>query len=112
MMGFVTLVLAVGTGIVLVAAVPALRRPVLTGRIFRAFRRALPSMSQTEREALEAGTVWWEGELFAGRPEWGRFLAYPWPRLTPEEQRFLDEFGRSSDQASLYTRALDTLAMR
>jgi acyl-CoA dehydrogenase len=47
-------------------------------------------MSQTEREALEAGTVWWEGELFSGRPRWEKLLAYPQPRLSAEEQRFLD----------------------
>jgi acyl-CoA dehydrogenase len=67
-----------------------LRRVLVTARIFEAFRAALPSMSQTERDALEAGTVWWEGELFAGRPDWAKLLAYPWPRLTAEEQAFLD----------------------
>ncbi|HRP96214.1 MAG TPA: acyl-CoA dehydrogenase, partial [Rhodocyclaceae bacterium] len=66
------------------------RRRFLTAPIFRAFRRALPTMSQTEKDALEAGTVWWEGELFAGRPDWRKLLACPWPRLTAEEQAFLD----------------------
>ena len=69
---------------------PALRRSLVTAGIFRAFRKALPSMSQTEKDALEAGTVWWEGELFAGKPDWNTLLAYPAPKLTPEEQRFLD----------------------
>ena len=55
-----------------------------------AFRKVLPPMSQTEREAIEAGTVWWDGELFSGRPDWKRLLATPAPTLTPEEQRFLD----------------------
>ncbi|GAB4165690.1 MAG: acyl-CoA dehydrogenase [Rhodocyclaceae bacterium] len=67
-----------------------LRRAVLTRPIFAAYRRLLPQMSQTEREALEAGTVWWEGELFNGRPDWERLLAYPVPKLSPEEQSFLD----------------------
>jgi acyl-CoA dehydrogenase len=50
----------------------------------------LPQMSQTEKEALDAGTVWWEGELFHGRPDWNKLLAYPQPKLTAEEQSFLD----------------------
>ena len=67
-----------------------LRRALVTAPVFRAFRAALPSMSQTERDALEAGTVWWEGELFAGRPDWTKLLSYPWPTLTAEERAFLD----------------------
>ncbi|WP_079434170.1 acyl-CoA dehydrogenase [Zoogloea sp. LCSB751] len=70
---------------------PGLRRGFVTATIFKAFRKALPSMSQTEKDALEAGTVWWEGELFAGRPDWQKLLAYPAPKLSAEEQRFLDE---------------------
>ena len=69
---------------------PGLRRGLVTAGIFKAFRKALPSMSQTEKDALEAGTVWWEGELFAGKPDWAKMLAYPAPKLTAEEQRFLD----------------------
>ncbi|MDD3354260.1 acyl-CoA dehydrogenase, partial [Zoogloea sp.] len=78
---------------------PGLRRGLVTRSIFQPFRRALPSMSQTEKEALEAGTVWWEGELFAGRPDWNRLLAYPVPRLTAEEQAFLD--GETADLCGL-----------
>ena len=69
---------------------PGLRRSLVTAGIFKAFRKALPSMSQTEKDALEAGTVWWEGDLFAGKPDWNKMLAYPAPKLTPEEQAFLD----------------------
>lgn len=48
-------------------------------------------MSDTERDALEAGSVWWEGELFRGKPDWQKLLAYPVPKLTAgEEQAFLD----------------------
>ena len=68
----------------------SLRRALVTAPIFRAFRKALPSMSQTEKDALEAGTVWWEGELFAGRPDWTKLQGYPWPTLNAEEQAFLD----------------------
>ena len=50
----------------------------------------LPSMSDTEREALEAGTVWWDGELFTGRPDWTKLLSAKAPQLTAEEQAFID----------------------
>jgi acyl-CoA dehydrogenase len=62
----------------------------LTAPLFRAYRKMLPPMSDTEREALEAGTVGWEGELFSGHPDWQSLLDQPAPRLTPEEQHFLD----------------------
>ncbi len=67
-----------------------LRRMLLSRPLFGLFRKVLPSMSQTEREALEAGTVWWDGELFSGRPNWQKLLAEPAPALTAEEQAFLD----------------------
>ncbi len=70
--------------------VPPLRKKLISNHILRAFRKALPSMSQTEREALEAGSVWWDGELFSGRPNWQRLLSFPAPRLTAEERAFLD----------------------
>lgn len=76
---------------VAVLTLPPLRRPVLSRALLAVFRRALPRMSATEREALEAGSVWWEGELFSGRPRWQRLAALPVPRLNVVEQRFLDE---------------------
>ncbi|MCV9921633.1 acyl-CoA dehydrogenase [Pseudomonas sp. BT-42-2] len=69
---------------------PDWRRKVFTGPIFKWFQRTLPPMSQTEREAIEAGTVWWDGELFSGRPAWNTLLDYPAPKLTDEEQAFID----------------------
>ncbi len=67
-----------------------LRRVLATAPLLKMFRGILPQMSQTEREALEAGTVWWEGELFSGRPNWARLHALPVPRLSAEEQAFID----------------------
>src|SRR5581483_10859635 len=67
-----------------------LRQAVITRPFMRAYRRLLPSMSQTEKEALEAGTVWWDGELFTGAPRWERLRAAKPPQLSPEEQAFLD----------------------
>ncbi|MBK5007172.1 acyl-CoA dehydrogenase [Pseudomonas sp. S32] len=73
-----------------VVALPQWRRKVLTAPVFDWFKRTLPPMSQTEREAIDAGTVWWDGELFSGRPDWRTLLAYPAPTLTDEEQAFID----------------------
>src|SRR3990167_2981686 len=46
---------------------PQQRRSLLTAPLFAWFKRVLPPMSATERDAIEAGTVWWDGELFSGR---------------------------------------------
>lgn len=54
------------------------------------FRKVLPTLSDTERTALESGTVWWEGELFSGHPDWHRLAAIPEPQLSKAEQAFLD----------------------
>ena len=70
--------------------VPALRRRALSDPLRARIRRALPSMSATEREAIEAGTVWWEGELFRGDPDWRSLLRVPAPHLSEAEQAFLD----------------------
>ncbi len=70
--------------------VDALRLRFVTRPFLRTYRRLLPTMSQTEREALEAGTVWWDGELFTGRPDWKKLLSAKAPTLTAEEQAFID----------------------
>ena len=69
---------------------PALRRALISAPLLALFRRVLPDMSQTEKEAIDAGTVWWDGELFSGAPRWQRLLSTPAPSLTAEEQAFLD----------------------
>lgn len=66
------------------------RREKMTRPLLKIYRTMLPSMSDTEREALEAGNVWWDGELFSGMPNWDRLLDYPAPKLSDEEQAFLD----------------------
>ena len=70
--------------------VPWLRRKALTDHVLALYRRILPDMSQTEKEAIDAGTVWWDADLFSGRPDWDKLLAVHAPRLAPEEQAFLD----------------------
>ncbi len=67
-----------------------LRQQLLTKPIYDFFKRVLPPMNRTEMEALEAGDVWWEAELFQGDPDWKEFATYPKPRLSEEEQAFLD----------------------
>ncbi|MEJ1964162.1 MAG: acyl-CoA dehydrogenase [Gammaproteobacteria bacterium] len=67
-----------------------LRKTVISRRFLKTYRKLLPSMSQTEREALEAGTVWWDGELFTGAPRWSKLLSAKPPRLSAEEQAFID----------------------
>lgn len=67
-----------------------LRRAVITAPVFAGFKKVLPEMSSTEREALEAGDVWWEAEMFRGRPQWNKLLDFQYTALTTEEQRFLD----------------------
>lgn len=76
--------------IAVVLGVPPIRRNAVTRPLFNAFRRVLPTMSDTERDALEAGSVWWESDLFRGRPDWRQLHAMPSFSLTPEEQAFLD----------------------
>ncbi|MDP1626267.1 acyl-CoA dehydrogenase [Parvibaculum sp.] len=66
------------------------RRNYLTRPIFGWASRVLPSMSETEREALEAGDIWWEADLFTGDPGWEKLLATPKPQLSEEEQAFMD----------------------
>jgi len=76
--------------LVLPLAVTPLRRVWISAPLLQLFRRIVPRMSDTEREALEAGTVWWEAELFGGRPRWKKLFELPAPKLSAEEQAFLD----------------------
>ncbi len=66
------------------------RRNLLGRPLLKLFRKILPQMSQTEQEAIDAGTVWWDGELFSGNPDWKKLHAYPRPTLSAEERAFLD----------------------
>jgi acyl-CoA dehydrogenase len=66
------------------------RQRLITAPFLSQFRRMLPEISETEQVALDAGTVGWEGELFAGRPDWKVLKKQPHLELTVEEQAFLD----------------------
>jgi acyl-CoA dehydrogenase len=76
--------------LLIVLNIRPLRLPLLTRPFLRSFRKLLPSMSATEREALDAGTVWWDGELFTGGPDWRKLMSAKVPTLTAVEQAFLD----------------------
>ena len=69
---------------------PRLKRDYLTLPAFRALKRVMPTISETEREALEAGTVGWDAELFSGTPDWSRLRRVNPITLTAEERAFLD----------------------
>ncbi|WP_114633892.1 acyl-CoA dehydrogenase FadE [Vibrio splendidus] len=71
-------------------AVPAIRQTIISQKALSLFKKVLPAMSQTEKEALEAGTVWWEAELFKGKPEWKKLQNIADPKLSEAEQAFLD----------------------
>jgi len=70
--------------------IPALRKELISRRFFTIFRSMMPPMSDTERQALQAGTVWWDAELFSGKPDWSKLVDQPAPSLSNEEQAFLD----------------------
>ncbi|HEY0309802.1 MAG TPA: acyl-CoA dehydrogenase, partial [Luteimonas sp.] len=69
---------------------PGIRKPLLTAPLLKFYTRILPPLTETERTALESGTVGFEGELFSGKPDWNVLLSQPRPQLTAEEQAFLD----------------------
>lgn len=71
-------------------AVPGLRRPLVIEPAYRMVKGILPKVSDTEQQALDAGTVGFDAELFSGRPDWGKLRSVPGIVLAAEEQAFLD----------------------
>lgn len=84
------LLLAAVAALLALLNLPSLRQTLLTRPLFGLFQRLLPPLSETEREALESGTVGWDGELFSGNPNWQSLLDQPAPTLSEAEQAFLD----------------------
>ncbi len=70
--------------------VKPVRRSLISSHIFRWFKSVLPPMSSTEKAAIDAGTVWWDAELYSGKPDWDRLLQFPAAALTEEEQAFIE----------------------
>jgi acyl-CoA dehydrogenase len=84
------IIVSIPYALLLLLNIRPLRLPLVTRPFLRSYRRLLPSMSATEREALDAGTVWWDGELFSGGPNWQKLMSAKVPTLTAAEQAFLD----------------------
>ena len=84
------LLLILAFGLIVVPNLIEFRREKITKPLLALYRKMLPSMSDTEREALEAGNVGWDGELFSGMPQWDRLMSFPAPKLSDEEQAFFD----------------------
>jgi acyl-CoA dehydrogenase len=83
------------TAIALVAlavlfGVPLVRRQLVSRFVMPRFAKVLPRLGETERIALEAGSVWWDGDLFSGMPDWNKLLAFDVPPLSADERAFLD----------------------
>ncbi|MEW8017778.1 MAG: acyl-CoA dehydrogenase [Candidatus Thiodiazotropha endolucinida] len=81
------------TGIFLVCllfTLPSLRLRFISKPTLITMRRMMPPLSNTEKEAIDAGNVWWDGELFSGKPDWRRLLSGSKPVLSDREQAFLD----------------------
>ena len=70
-----------------VFGLPVLRRALVTSWAMRLMGKVLPRMSETEREALEAGTVWWDAELFSGRPDWDKLIGFHCAGLSEHDVR-------------------------
>lgn len=67
-----------------------LRKQFISAPLLKLFKGIMPEMSSTEKEALEAGTTWFEADLFRGAPDWNKLHNFPQPRLSAEEQAFID----------------------
>src|SRR5450759_2259711 len=68
--------------------IPFMRRNVVSSAVFKIFRKILPQISATEQEAINAGTVWWDGDLFSGNPDWDKLLAFPKYGLSARSKPF------------------------
>ena len=88
-----SLILLIGLAptLILLFYAPELRKKYLSAPLLMRVQKTMPTVSQTEREAIDAGTVWWDGELFGGAPDWNKLLAVKKPALSAREQKFLDD---------------------
>ena len=78
----------------LVIALPlnieSIRKKYMTAPVLELYKKIMPEMSSTEKDAIDAGTVWWDGEIFSGNPNWHALHRIPQARLTTEEREFLE----------------------
>lgn len=88
--GWLTFFMLLLPAILLLLAQSGLRQRYITRPIYQWFKAILPDISATEKEAINAGTVWWDGELFSGKPDWEKLHSMPKPQLSEDEEAFLD----------------------
>ena len=69
---------------------PQIRQKYISEPLLGFMRSAMPSISKTEQEALDAGKVWWEADLFSGDPDYSKIRELPEPKLSADEQAFMD----------------------
>ncbi|MYL24297.1 acyl-CoA dehydrogenase [Halomonas alkaliantarctica] len=86
----IAILLLIGAAAIAVTGLPTLRRRWLTPRLFALFKKVAPKVSDTERTALEAGSVSWDGALFSGKPQWEKLLAFTDDGLRDDEKAFLE----------------------
>jgi acyl-CoA dehydrogenase len=85
----VTAIALFGIGLFVFGAIKPIRQRVISTPLFAFYKKLLPQMSDTEREALEAGTVWWDADLFTGKPSWDKLLGIKKAELTADEKAFI-----------------------
>ena len=88
--GILTFLFAIVTLATLIFAIPEVRKKLVSTPALAMVRKILPPISETEQEAIDAGTVWWDGEIFSGKPQWGKLLSASVPTVSDEEQAFID----------------------
>ena len=76
------------------------RQRNLSKPILNWYRKVLPPISATERDAIAAGTVWWDADLFSGKPNWAKLRGYPKPQLSADEQAVVANARRDYDRAT------------
>lgn len=86
----IALLCLIAIALLIILNYPPLRRILITKWLIPAFSKHVPKISATEQAALNAGDVWWEGDLFRGNPDWKKWLSYTPPALSMEEQAFLE----------------------
>ena len=77
-------------GLLVSVNIPEIRRNYFSARILKLYKAVLPNISKTEQEAIDAGNVWWDAELFTGNPNWEVLRSNPKPKLSEKEQSFID----------------------
>lgn len=70
--------------------IESVRKKLMTGPLLERVKEILPPISATEQQAIDAGTIWWEAELFRGDPDWSKFKSYPPASVSKAEQEFID----------------------